>query len=172
MESVHPNKGRVREQAASPVRLLENRGAHTTGPPVRHFADPFHVVRLSNTALDEVCRRVHNRMLEHRGPQHDPCIGPAGRSSRRLKASPTLAGSSCGACSTRATPTARSVTLGTPKRPSAEYYRTTVIGTLRLAASTSERTAPSLMSPSLLTRPDMPKETNTRERIDVAAITP
>ena len=32
----------------------------------------FHVVRLANTALDEVRRRVENQTLGHRGHKHDP----------------------------------------------------------------------------------------------------
>ena len=35
-------------------------------------ADPFHVVRLGNDALDEVRRRVQNQTLGHRGRKHDP----------------------------------------------------------------------------------------------------
>ena len=35
-------------------------------------ADPFHVVRLGNTALDEVRRRVQQQTLGHRGHKHDP----------------------------------------------------------------------------------------------------
>ncbi len=35
-------------------------------------ADAFHVVRLGNTALDEVRRRAQNQTLGHRGHKHDP----------------------------------------------------------------------------------------------------
>ena len=35
-------------------------------------ADPFHVVRLANRALDTVRRRVQNRTLGHRGRKRDP----------------------------------------------------------------------------------------------------
>jgi transposase len=35
-------------------------------------ADPFHVVRVANRALDTVRRRVHNRTLGHRGRRRDP----------------------------------------------------------------------------------------------------
>ena len=41
-------------------------------PHARQVADPFHVVRLANTALDEVRRRVQNQTLGHRGHKHDP----------------------------------------------------------------------------------------------------
>ena len=47
------------------------------------------------------------------------CIGPASCWCQRLRPSPTTAASGCGACSTQATPTARSATPGTPKRPCA-----------------------------------------------------
>ena len=41
-------------------------------PDAAQVADPFHVVRLANTALDEVRRRVQNQTLGHRGHAHDP----------------------------------------------------------------------------------------------------
>ncbi len=46
------------------------RTAFDEAPPhAAQAADPFHVVRLGNTALDEVRRRVHQRT---RGHKHDP----------------------------------------------------------------------------------------------------
>ena len=44
----------------------------TAVPDARQVADPFHVVRLGNTALDEVRRRVQNQTLGHRDRKHDP----------------------------------------------------------------------------------------------------
>ena len=41
-------------------------------PDARQVADPFHVVKLANEALDEVRRRVQNQTLGHRGRKHDP----------------------------------------------------------------------------------------------------
>ena len=41
-------------------------------PAAKQVADPFHVVRLGNDALDEVRRRVQNQTLGHRGLKHDP----------------------------------------------------------------------------------------------------
>ena len=41
-------------------------------PEAVQVADPFHVVRLGNDALDEVRRRVQNQTLGHRGHKHDP----------------------------------------------------------------------------------------------------
>jgi len=41
-------------------------------PDAALVADPFHVVRLANQALDEVRRRVQNETLGHRGHRHDP----------------------------------------------------------------------------------------------------
>ncbi|WP_419909489.1 ISL3 family transposase [Candidatus Poriferisodalis sp.] len=38
----------------------------------RQVADPFHVVRLANSVLDEVRRRVQNDTLGGRGTKHDP----------------------------------------------------------------------------------------------------
>ena len=39
---------------------------------VRRVADPFHVVRLANRCIDDVRRRVQNRVLGHRGRKTDP----------------------------------------------------------------------------------------------------
>ena len=44
----------------------------TAVPDAAQAADPFHVVGLGNTALDEVRRRVQNQTLGHRGHKHDP----------------------------------------------------------------------------------------------------
>ena len=44
----------------------------TALPHAAQVADPFHVVKLANTALDEVRRRVQNQTLGHRGHKHDP----------------------------------------------------------------------------------------------------
>ncbi len=41
-------------------------------PHAKQVADPFHVVRLGNDALDEVRRRVQQQTLGHRGHKHDP----------------------------------------------------------------------------------------------------
>jgi transposase len=79
--------------AAGPARWLEARGgdwrAHvelatldlsgpyrsvfdTMLPDATQVADPFHVVRLANTALDECRRRVQNETMGHRGRKDDP----------------------------------------------------------------------------------------------------
>ncbi len=49
-------------------------------PDARQVADPFHVVRLANQALDECRRRVQNDTLGHRGRRDDPLY----RARRRL----------------------------------------------------------------------------------------
>lgn len=41
-------------------------------PHATQVADPFHVVKLANTKLDEVRRRVQNETLGHRGRKDDP----------------------------------------------------------------------------------------------------
>ncbi len=38
----------------------------------RQVADPFHVIKLANSAIDEVRRRVQNDTTGGRGTQHDP----------------------------------------------------------------------------------------------------
>ena len=49
-------------------------------PTAVQVADPFHVVKLANTALDECRRRVQNETLGHRGRRDDPLW----RARRRL----------------------------------------------------------------------------------------
>ena len=49
-------------------------------PNAVQVADPFHVVRLANTALDECRRRVQNDIVGHRGRKDDPLY----RARRRL----------------------------------------------------------------------------------------
>ena len=44
----------------------------TALPHARQVADPFHVVKLANGALDDVRRRVQNEVLGHRGRRDDP----------------------------------------------------------------------------------------------------
>jgi transposase len=41
-------------------------------PDAVQVADPFHVVKLANSKLDECRRRVQNETLGHRGRKHDP----------------------------------------------------------------------------------------------------
>jgi transposase len=41
-------------------------------PAAVQVADPFHVVRVANTAVDECRRRVQNDTVGHRGRRHDP----------------------------------------------------------------------------------------------------
>jgi transposase len=42
-----------------------------TLPDVTQVADPFHLIRLATTKLDECRRRVKNETLAHRGRKHD-----------------------------------------------------------------------------------------------------
>jgi transposase len=39
---------------------------------VTQIADPFHVVKLANSKLDECHRRMQNQTLGHRGRKNDP----------------------------------------------------------------------------------------------------
>ena len=56
---------------AGPLRAVPGRVQH--GAATRQqVADPFHVVRLGNDALDEVRRRVQDQTLGHRGRKDDP----------------------------------------------------------------------------------------------------
>jgi hypothetical protein len=44
----------------------------TMVPDATQVADPFHIVRLANTKLDECRRRVQTETLRHRGRKDDP----------------------------------------------------------------------------------------------------
>ena len=41
-------------------------------PHARQVADPFHVIRLANSTIDDVRRRVQNETTGGRGTKHDP----------------------------------------------------------------------------------------------------
>ena len=41
-------------------------------PDATQVADPFHLVKLANTKLDETRRRVQNETMGHRGRKDDP----------------------------------------------------------------------------------------------------
>ena len=47
-------------------------------PAAVQVADPFHLIRLANTKLDECRRRVQNETMGHRGRKDDPRIGRDG----------------------------------------------------------------------------------------------
>ena len=49
-----------------------NPGRFTMLPDATQIADPFHLIKLANTKLDECRRRVQNETLGHRGHKHDP----------------------------------------------------------------------------------------------------
>ncbi len=53
---------------SGPYRKTSN----DTLPHVRKVADPFHVVKLANSKIDEVRRRVQSDTLGHRGRRYDP----------------------------------------------------------------------------------------------------
>lgn len=56
-------------------------------PHATQVADPFHVIRLANTALDECRRRVQSETLGHRGRKDDPlyrCRRLLSRADERL----------------------------------------------------------------------------------------
>ena len=48
-------------------------------PDAVQVADPFRVVKLANTKLDECRRRVQNETLGHRGRKDDPLYRSAAR---------------------------------------------------------------------------------------------
>ena len=55
------------------VRALKDLGV--LGPGVRVAADPFHIVRLANRAVDDCRRRTQNETTGHRGRRGDPLYG-------------------------------------------------------------------------------------------------
>jgi hypothetical protein len=52
--------------------------------PAVHVADPFHVTRVANRMVDQVCRRVQNQTLGHRGRTLDPLFRRR-RATRRAR---------------------------------------------------------------------------------------
>ena len=82
-------------------------------------ADPFHVIRLANSTIDDVRRRVQNETASGRGTKHDPLYRirrPLLQAAERVteRGRPKLRG-----LLAAATPKARPATPGTPKKPSA-----------------------------------------------------
>ncbi len=63
---VRPHQGR-HARSSGPYRKVFDHAPHAL-----QVADPFHLVKLSNTKLDECRRRVQNETLGHRGHKHDP----------------------------------------------------------------------------------------------------
>ena len=126
------------------------RAAYDTAvPDAAQVADPFHVVRLANTALDEVRRRVQNQTLGHRGHAHDPL-----HRARKLLVSASQNTTdngrtkllSCVSCSTPETPTARSATPGTAEETLRSIYD---IADADLGAATVDQFAQDLQDPAL-----------------------
>ena len=76
-------------------------------PDATQVADPFHVMKLANTKLDECRRRVQNETMGHRGRKTTPSTGAGACSPRPTNASTTKDARSCSACSAPATPRAR-----------------------------------------------------------------
>ena len=115
-------------------------------PDAVQIADPFHLVKLANSKLDECRRRVQNETLGHRGRKHDPLY----RARRLLtRADERLddrrARPSCSACSTPATPAARSAPPGTPRKSSGRSTTTptpTSPSSSSSASATTCRTSP------------------------------
>ena len=92
-------------------------------PHAIQVADPFHLVKLANTKLDECRRRVQNETLGHRGRKDDPlyrCPAPAhqGRRTPRRPRPHQAARAARG----RRPSTARSAPPGTPRKSSASIY--------------------------------------------------
>ena len=58
-------------------------------PDAKQVAVPFHVVRLANTALDEVRHRVQNQTLGQPRPQTRPAVSSTQADSRRRAANIT-----------------------------------------------------------------------------------
>ena len=73
--------GRDPPRRDRPLPALRHRGRRPL-PDARLVVDHFHVIRLANTALDEVRRRVQHTTLGHRGRKDDPLY----RIRRRLLA--------------------------------------------------------------------------------------
>ncbi len=89
-------------------------------PTSAQVADPFHVVRSRETPRStRSAAGSRTRPWATAAASPTPSTGPASCSSPRPRASPTPDASGCGACWRPATPTARSATPGTRRRPCA-----------------------------------------------------
>ena len=71
-------------------------------PDAIQVADPFHVVRLANSKLDECRRRVQNETLGHRGRKDDPLYRIRRLLTKADERLTETAGPSCWACWMRA----------------------------------------------------------------------
>jgi len=96
-------------------------------PDAVQVADPFHLVKLANTKLDECRRRVQNETLGHRGRKSDPlyrCRRLFDQSRRApQRGRPREAD---GAATAPAIPTATWPPCGKPKKPSESCTRTAI----------------------------------------------
>ncbi len=126
-------------------------------PLAVQVADPFHVVRLASTALDECRRRVQNDIVGHRGRKDDPLY----RARRRLTMAAErlsidgrerLMGCSplvtrrvrCGSRGTRKRSSARSTTTPTSSSPPPGWPRSAVTSlTSRCPSRSAAWAAPS-----------------------------
>ena len=104
----------------------------TMVPDAVQVADPFHLVKLANTKLDECRRRVQNETLGHRGRKSDPLyrcrrlFDQSRRAPRRGR--PREAD---GAATAPAIPTATWPPCGKPKKPSESCTRTAIRSALQ-----------------------------------------
>ena len=121
-------------------------------PKARQVADPFHVVRLGNDALDEGHDGgSRTRRWDTAAAKTTRCTGPASCSSQRRRTSPRTDTPSCGACSTPETPTARSATPGTAEETLRAVYD---IPCAKVGAAAVAQLAADLQEPG------MPEEIN------------
>ena len=110
-------------------------------PNAGQVADPFHVIRLGNNSVDETRRRVQNDTLGHRGRKHDPLY----RVRRLLmNVSAKVPTPNSAVCSPQATPKARFVWRGTPKKPCAASTTSTAPNSLTAICVNSPTTSPTV----------------------------
>ncbi len=95
-------------------------------PDATQIADPFHLVKLANSKLDETRRRVQSRPSDTGNPSPIRSTVVGGFSPKPTSASTSMAGPSCSACSTPATPPGRSAPPGTRRKSSGRYMTTTI----------------------------------------------
>ena len=82
----------------------------------KRVADPFHVTRVANRTLDQVCRRVQNETLGHRGARSTRSFASASSCSKETSVSTSGAGTRCWRGCASATPTTRYSAHGWPKK--------------------------------------------------------
>ena len=115
-------------------------------PDAKQVADPFHACGWPTTPSTRSAAGSRTRPWDIAATNTTRCTGPASCSSPRRRTSPTTDTPNCGACSTQATPTARSATPDTAEETLRSIYD---IDDANLGAATVNQLAQDLQDPAM-----------------------